>query len=52
MIRAALLNPTIFLNPALDSPMYKEEIFGPVLVIKTFKTVEEVFEMTNKTTTA
>jgi aldehyde dehydrogenase (NAD+) len=44
------VEPTIFLNPALDSPVYKEEIFGPVLVIKTFKTEEEAIELANDTT--
>jgi aldehyde dehydrogenase (NAD+) len=44
------VEPTIFLNPAPDSPIYKEEIFGPVLVVKTFKTEEEVIEMANTTT--
>ena len=39
--------PTIFMNPAADSPIYKEEIFGPVLVIKTFKTESEVLELAN-----
>ncbi|OBT81303.1 hypothetical protein VE02_10032, partial [Pseudogymnoascus sp. 03VT05] len=32
------VEPTIFLDPDHDSSVYKEEIFGPVLVIRTFKT--------------
>lgn len=48
--KGCFIEPTIFLNPALDSPIYKEEIFGPVLVVKTFKTEEEVIEMANDTT--
>ena len=42
------LEPTIFLNPHLDSRVYKEEIFGPVLVVRTFKT-EEVVKLANDT---
>ena len=45
------IHPTIFLNPNKDSPIYKEEIFGPVLNIVTFKTEEEVIEMANDTNT-
>lgn len=45
------INPTIFLNPDKDSPIYKEEIFGPVLNIVTFKTEEEAIEMANDTNT-
>ena len=48
--KGCFIEPTIFLNPALDSPIYKVEIFGPVLVVKTFKTEEEVIEMANNTT--
>jgi aldehyde dehydrogenase (NAD+) len=43
------IEPTIFLDPSTDSRIYKEEIFGPVLVIKTFKTEEEAIELANKT---
>jgi aldehyde dehydrogenase (NAD+) len=42
--------PTIFLDPQDDSPVYKEEIFGPVLVVKTFKTETEVVDLANDTT--
>ncbi|KAL5603473.1 hypothetical protein FOVSG1_006223 [Fusarium oxysporum f. sp. vasinfectum] len=41
--------PTLFLNPSLESRIYKEEIFGPVLVVRTFKTEEEVVELANDT---
>ncbi|KAE9372605.1 putative aldehyde dehydrogenase [Stipitochalara longipes BDJ] len=47
--RGYFFEPTIFLEPADDNPAYKEEIFGPVLVIKTFKTEEEVIELANNT---
>ncbi|KAF2715196.1 aldehyde dehydrogenase [Pleomassaria siparia CBS 279.74] len=43
------VEPTIFLNPAEDARIYREEIFGPVSTIKTFKTEEEVIRMANDT---
>ncbi|KAF2103934.1 aldehyde dehydrogenase [Rhizodiscina lignyota] len=43
------VEPTIFLNPAKDAQIYKEEIFGPVTAVKTFKTEEEAIEMANDT---
>jgi aldehyde dehydrogenase (NAD+) len=48
--KGCFMQPTIFLNPASDSPIYKDEIFGPVLVVKTFKTEEEVAKLANNTT--
>lgn len=47
--KGCFIEPTIFLNPSDDSPVLKEEIFGPVLCIKTFKTEEEVIELANNT---
>lgn len=41
--------PTIFLEPADDNAAYKEEIFGPVLIIKTFRTEDEAIELANNT---
>lgn len=41
--------PTIFLNPPMDSPIVQEEIFGPVLVVQTFRTREEALEIANGT---
>lgn len=43
------LAPTIFLNPPVDSKIVQEEIFGPVLVVQTFKTEEEAIELANGT---
>jgi len=43
------VEPTIFLNPKEDARIYREEIFGPVIAIKTFKTEDEVVEMANDT---
>ena len=41
--------PTIFLNPPMDSPIVQEEIFGPVLVVQTFRTREEALAIANGT---
>jgi aldehyde dehydrogenase (NAD+) len=41
--------PTIFLNPPDDASVYREEIFGPVLCIRTFKTEEEAIQLANDT---
>jgi aldehyde dehydrogenase (NAD+) len=43
------IEPTIFLDPPTESTIYKEEIFGPVLVVKTFETEEEGVELANDT---
>lgn len=43
------IKPTIFDNCTSDMRIVKEEIFGPVVVISTFKTEEEAIEMANDT---
>ena len=45
------VEPTVFLNPSVDEPIYREEIFGPVLVIKTFSTPDEALRLANDTDT-
>ncbi len=39
--------PTLFTNVSQSSRIVQEEIFGPVLTIQTFRTVEEVVEKAN-----
>lgn len=41
--------PTLFTNVAQSSRINQEEIFGPVLTIQTFRTIEEVIEKANNT---
>jgi aldehyde dehydrogenase (NAD+) len=41
--------PTLFLNTSQSHRIVQEEIFGPVLSIQTFRTVEEVIEKANNT---
>ncbi|KAH7078634.1 aldehyde dehydrogenase [Paraphoma chrysanthemicola] len=43
------LQPTIFLNPKDDARVYRDEIFGPVVAIRTFKTEEEAIKLANDT---
>lgn len=43
------VTPTVFLNPGLDSRIYREEVFGPVLVVRTFSTEDEVVKLANDT---
>jgi acyl-CoA reductase-like NAD-dependent aldehyde dehydrogenase len=39
------LTPTIILNPAKDSPLMKDEIFGPILPILTFQTIDDAIKI-------
>ncbi|KPM42902.1 Aldehyde dehydrogenase, cytosolic 1 [Neonectria ditissima] len=43
------IEPTLFVNPTADSPIWTEEIFGPVLTVKTFKSEEEAVRLANNT---
>ncbi|TVY28695.1 Aldehyde dehydrogenase, cytosolic [Lachnellula hyalina] len=43
------MEPTVFLNPKDDAEIYRNEIFGPVSIIKTFETEEEALKLANDT---
>ncbi|ETN36905.1 uncharacterized protein HMPREF1541_07892 [Cyphellophora europaea CBS 101466] len=43
------VDPTIFVNPQTDAKIWKEEIFGPVLAVRTFKTEDEAIALANDT---
>ncbi|KAH7419742.1 aldehyde dehydrogenase [Cadophora sp. MPI-SDFR-AT-0126] len=47
--KGSFIQPTIFIEPAPDSPIWREEIFGPVLTVKTFQTEEEAIDLANAT---
>lgn len=47
--KGLFVQPTIFLNAKEDAKIYREEIFGPVLNIKTFETEEEAIKLANDT---
>lgn len=48
--KGAFVQPTVFLNPDLNSKVYKEEIFGPVITVRTFKDEAEAIKLANDTT--
>lgn len=39
------LTPTVILNPAKDSPLMKDEIFGPILPVISFQTIDEAIKI-------
>lgn len=41
--------PSLFLNAAQSNRIVQEEIFGPVLAVQTFRTVDEVIKKANNT---
>jgi aldehyde dehydrogenase (NAD+)/retinal dehydrogenase len=43
------MKPAVFLHPKPDAEIYKTEVFGPVAVIRTFETEEEVLRLANDT---
>lgn len=45
--RGFFCKPTLFLHTSQSHRIVQEEIFGPVLTIQTFRTVEEVIEKAN-----
>lgn len=47
--KGCYIEPTLFVDPAFDSPVWREEIFGPVLTMKTFKAEAEAIELANDT---
>ncbi|KAL3418181.1 aldehyde dehydrogenase [Phlyctema vagabunda] len=47
--KGSFIQPTIFFEPTNGSSIWTEEIFGPVLTVKTFKTEEEAIELANDT---
>lgn len=42
------LLPTVILNPSIDAPVMKEEIFGPILPVYTYKNIGEAIEFIGK----
>ena len=45
--RGYFCRPTLFLNASQSHRIVQEEIFGPVLTVQTFRTIEEVIEKAN-----
>lgn len=44
----AFYEPTILTNVTTEMPVFKEETFGPVAAIITFKTIEEAIKLSNQ----
>jgi betaine-aldehyde dehydrogenase len=42
--------PTVFTDVGEDMNIWKEEIFGPVVCLKSFKTEQEALELANNST--
>ncbi|KAI9814269.1 MAG: hypothetical protein M1827_003435 [Pycnora praestabilis] len=43
------LEPTVFTDSPFDSEIHKQEIFGPVAVVNTFETEQEILDKSNDT---
>ena len=41
------ISPAIIINPELDSDLMNEEIFGPILPVLSYESIEEAIEMIN-----
>ncbi len=41
--------PALVQNTSVDSPLFKNEIFGPVMPVTTFKSMEEAIQLANAT---
>ena len=49
IFKGSFIEPTIFLNVTTSSPIYQEEVFGPVVIVNTFTTEEEALAEANST---
>jgi betaine-aldehyde dehydrogenase len=47
--RGYFLEPTVFADVPEDSPLWREEVFGPVLAVRTFRDEEQALRMANDT---
>lgn len=47
--KGCFVEPTVFLNPKAGSEILEKEVFGPVSIVKTFETEEEVITAANNT---
>ena len=45
--KGCFIEPTLFVDSPTDSPIWTEEIFGPVLAVRTFDTEEEAVRLAN-----
>ncbi|CAG1001098.1 glyceraldehyde-3-phosphate dehydrogenase (NADP+) [Anaerolineales bacterium] len=45
--RGTFMDPTVLTNVAMDMPLFKEEVFGPVVPLVPFNTIDEAVEIAN-----
>ncbi len=45
--RARTIAPTLVINPGEDTSIMREEIFGPLLPVKTYRTIQEAIDYIN-----
>ena len=45
--KGSFVRPTLFINTSQSHPIHQQEVFGPVIDIQTFRTIEEVIEKAN-----
>lgn len=45
--KGSFVRPTLFINTSQSHPINQQEVFGPVIAIQTFRTIEEVVEKAN-----
>jgi lactaldehyde dehydrogenase len=45
--RGTFMDPTVLVNVAVDMPLFKEEVFGPVVPLVPFTSIDEAVEMAN-----
>lgn len=45
--KGSFVRPTLFINTSQSHPIHQQEVFGPVIAIQTFRTIEEVIEKAN-----
>ncbi|PMD29646.1 aldehyde dehydrogenase [Hyaloscypha variabilis F] len=48
-VNGAFIEPTIFVNVPNSSPIYQEEVFGPVVIVNTFTSEEDALAEANST---
>lgn len=49
LLQGFFIEPTVITDVADDSILMTEELFGPVVIVNTFKTDEEVLKRANNT---
>jgi lactaldehyde dehydrogenase len=45
--RGTFMDPTVLVNVAVEMPLFKEEVFGPVVPLVPFTSIDEAVEMAN-----